>query len=187
LLAGYSYTVDAQTAAGGWITSCIDSAHIGSSTSFAYRGVCVGSANMPLNHADIIAFRVTYTRSGFPTLVATQAYDGFSSDVYIALDAPDSLTTAVAVSWSDLGGGTTYAVDVRAGGDWLRCADRNLLGSSTSYLHTGRCWSANTNVRTHKITELRVCAFDRGKTEERTCSEMKYDGRAPTVALLIKG
>jgi hypothetical protein len=186
-LPGYSYTVDAQTGAGGWITSCIDSAHIGSSTSFAYRGVCVGSANMRLNHSDIIAFRVTYTRSGFPTLVATQAYDGFSSDAYIALDAPDSLTTAVAVSWSDLGGGTTYAVDVRVGGgDWLRCADNNLLGSSTSYLHTGHCWSANASAQTHKISELRVCAFDPGKTEERMCIEAKYDGHAPTAALLIK-
>lgn len=187
LLAGYSYSVEAQTAAGAFMP-CIDAAHIGASPSFVYRGVCVGNSNFPLNHADIIAFRVTYTRAGFPTLVATQAYDGFSRDAYVTLDAPSALTTAIDVRWPDLGNKTRYAVDVRPmDGDWVSCADTNLVANGNSYVHTGRCYSAGTTVLPNKITAIRVCAFDPGREKPRACGETEYDGRASSLELSIKG
>jgi hypothetical protein len=185
-LVGYSYAVEAQTAAGAFM-KCIDSAQIGSSPGFLYRGVCVGNANFPLNHADILAFRVTYTRPGFPTLVATEAYDGFSRDAYVTLEAPDAQTTAINVAWKDLGEGLHYAVDTRlADGEWLRCADTDLVANGTSYVHTGRCWSPGVDLAPRKIIGLRVCAIDPDNGTEHACVETEYDGRASRVAFAIK-
>lgn len=186
-LPGYSYTVDAQTRAGGWITSCIDSAHIGAASEFAYRGVCVGSANFRLHHADIAAFRVTFTRPGWPTYTATQNYDGFSSDAYIALTAPGSITTALAVRWNNLGDTMKYALDVQVqGSDWIRCADQHAIGGERAYIHTGTCWSAGVAVPIRDITRLRVCALDGQTGNELGCSIPRaYNGRTPRVSLRL--
>lgn len=99
-LPGYSYSVDVQTRAGTWITSCINSAQIGNASEIIYRGTCTGASNYPLHHEDIAAFRVVYSPSlpGGTTLTATANYDGWSSDTYIALPRrhfpiPDVVTT----------------------------------------------------------------------------------------------
>jgi len=187
-LAGYTYTIDAQTAAGDWITSCIDSAAIGTATTFAYHGVCSGNGNYALNHADILAFRVVATRPGKPTYTSEpQLYDGFSSDVYLSLSAPSSVVTAVEIRWPDLGADMVYSIDVRvSGGDWLRCADRNLLGDSTSYIHTGRCWSSGANAAVSKLAAIRLCAFARDKDAPAACSEVPYSGTLPIVDVKLK-
>jgi hypothetical protein len=187
-LAGYSYAIDAQTAAGGWITSCIDSATIGAATQFAYHGTCVGSGNAALNHTDIIAFRVVATRASFPTYTSDpQPYDGFSSDVYVPLSGPHSLLTAVEIRWADLGADMVYSIDLLPlDGDWVKCADPALLGDSTSYVHTGRCWTSGASVTASKIRAIRVCAFVRGKDTPDTCGEAKFSGTVPTVVVKVK-
>lgn len=187
-LPGYSYTLDVQTRTGDWITSCIDSTQIGMFPWFVYSGVCTGAGNRSVNHADIAAFRVTYTRLGFPTYVATGNYDGFSSDAYVALSAFNSWTTALALHWNDIGNGAKYAVDVRTlGGNWIRCADENALGSEPAYLHTGRCWSAGgMTVPISNIKRIRVCAIDPQSGQDTVCSTPRsYNGHSPRVALRI--
>lgn len=184
---GYSYTIDVQTRNGDWITSCVDSAHIGTEPQFVYRGACVGAANHRLHHTDIAAFRVTYHRTGQPTYTATQSYDGFSSDAYVDLKAPGSTTTALTLRWNNVGT-TKYSVDVKVlGADWIRCADEALLANESSYLHTGSCWSAGLEVPVNKIKQLRVCAIDSKTGRGQRCSNpVSYDGQTPEVALQLK-
>lgn len=181
-LAGSVYTLDVETRAGEWIPSCIDSATIGTATRFVYHGVCVGAANRAVNHADIVAFRVTATSAGQST-IATQAYDGFSSDAYVAL--ANGATTAIAVHWNALSN-ASYAVDMLVGLNWQHCADTSVLANDTSYVHTGPCVSLGTTIAIHQISELRVCAFDRTTQQARGCGVTKYDGRASQVAVAVK-
>jgi hypothetical protein len=180
---GATYAIDIETRTGEWIPACIDAAHIGAATSFAYHGVCVGAANRAVNHADILAFRIAYTQ-GTQSLSATQAYDGFSSDAYV--DLLDATTTALAVHWNDLGN-AIYAVDVAtSSGDWLRCADPDLIANDTSYIHLGRCVSPNRAVKISSISQLRVCAFARDTGDKLPCAEAAYDGRASHVEIKLK-
>lgn len=187
-LSGYSYSIDAQTAAGGWITSCIDAATIGTASSFAYHGSCVGNNNTALNHADIIAFRVVATSSGNPTVTSDpQSYDGFSSDVYVPLTAPHSVLTAVEVRWTDLGPNTVYSLQLgTSGSEMLKCADSKLLGDSTSYVHTGRCWTAGANLPASKIRLGKLCAYQRDTGSVQTCAEVKLTGTTPIVNVNLK-
>ncbi|MEO7729665.1 MAG: hypothetical protein ABIY55_01745, partial [Kofleriaceae bacterium] len=183
---GYSYAIDAQTAAGAWITSCIDSATIGTATSFAYHGICVGSSNYALNHADIIAFRVVATQTSGPTYTSDpQLYNGFASDVYIPLTAPNSLLTAVEIRWAGVSA-AGFSIDVRGpSGDWLPCVGTAALGDSTSYLHTGLCWTSGAHAPASKIREIRLCAYALGEPKPKACSEVKYAGTAPIVDIKL--
>jgi ADYC domain len=186
-LPGYSYSIDAQTAAGGWITSCIDSAHIGTATSFAYQGFCVGNNNTALNHADIIAFRVVATSTSNPTVTSDrQSYDGFSSDVYVPLAGAHSLLTAVEFRWNDLGPKMVYSLEVGlTTSDTLTCADAKLLGDSTSYVHTGRCWSAGANAPASKIRVVKLCAYLRDSGALQGCGDAKLTGTSPIVNIKL--
>jgi hypothetical protein len=191
-LSGYTYSIDAQTAAGTWITSCIDSANIGSATSFAYQGICVGSNSYALNHADIIAFRVVATSTSNPSVTSDpQPYDGFSSDVYVPLvgpvAGPHSLITALTIRWPDLGPKMVYSIDIGLGsGDVLPCADTKLLADSTSYVHTGRCWTTGANAPASKIRVVKLCAYARDGDAPQTCGEAKLSGTTPTVDIKLK-
>jgi len=187
-LPGYNYTLDVQNRAGYWITSCIDSAQIGTAPRFVFRGECTNAGNYRINHADISAFRITYTQANQPSYTAMVDYDGFSSDAYIALDAPGSATTALALRWNNLGDRVKYALDIRMfHTDWIRCADENALGSEPSYLYTGRCWSAGMNASIRRIRQLRVCAIDSTSGQELGCSAPQfYNSRSPRVELEIK-
>jgi ADYC domain-containing protein len=181
-VAGSVYTLDVETGAGEWIPSCIASATIGTATSFAYRGVCVGAANRAVNHADIIAFRVTATTSGQSTS-ATVPYDGFSSDPYLAL--ANGTTTALAVHWNSTDN-AIYAVDVRVGLSWQPCADTSVLANDTAYVHTGRCVATGATVPVPMIGEVRVCSFDRTTHAARSCGIAAYDGKAAQVTIAVK-
>lgn len=186
-LAGYSYQLDVQTRGGEWITPCMTSAHIGATPQATYRGVCPGAHDRLVHHADIAAFRVTYTKSGSPTYVALRSYDGFSTDTYVALTAPGSTTTALAVTWNDVGGGAKYQLSVQnLGADWIQCANENVLATEPAYLHTGKCWSANnTLVRVRDITQLRVCAVGSAGQSLGCSAKVAYNGVSPQVSLTI--
>lgn len=189
MLPGYDYSIDVQTRAGDWITSCVDSAHIGKSTQFEYRGVCVGASDFLLDHANIAAFRVNYILRGQLVDTATQRYDGYSSDVYAALTTPGSATTALSIRWNYLGDNALYALDVQMPGtDWIRCADDKALANEPAYIHTGICWSAGVAAPIRDITKLRVCAIDRQSGQPLGCSHPRpFNGRTPhTVVLQIK-
>jgi ADYC domain len=186
-VAGATYTVDAQTPV-GWVNGCIDSVSIGSTPSFVFRGTCVGLSNgtYPLNHTDIVAFRVTATVPGLPPFTGTVAYDGFSSDPYVDVTAPHGLPSALAVRWTNLGAEVTYSVDLQpVGGDYVRCATTKLISNDLSYVHTGKCWSAGTTVPVTKVSLVRVCAYERGTAEPRVCREAKDDGRLSHIVLKL--
>jgi hypothetical protein len=180
-LSGATFSLDVQTRTGEWISPCLDTAQIGTASSVVFRGVCVNAANRSVTHADIAAFRINYTRFGM-TQSATQAYDGVDSDAYV--DLPGGKTTAVAVTWNEVGAGFSYAFDVRpVGGKWIACVASNLLANGLSHVHTGSCPSAGTNVKLQHTEQLRVCATRSGDEKNRVCTEVDYDGTRSHVAI----
>src|SRR5439155_16055904 len=101
-ITGATYQLDIQTRTGEWIAPCVSSL---TSASFAYAGVCPAASMRKVDHADIQTVRVTATTPVINTTVTT-AYDGIATDAY--LETAGGQATAVAMSWTDVGGGARY-------------------------------------------------------------------------------
>jgi hypothetical protein len=170
-ITGAAYTLDVQTRAGEWIAPCVASTSI-SGASFSYAGVCTAASFRKVNHADIQAFRITATTTANTTTIAVP-YDGVASDVY--LETPGGQASAVALSWTDVGGGARYRIDVKKlnGPDWLKCVDAESLNTSTSYIHTGFCPAVGGTLKLPATSGIRVCSTLRKQTQ---CAEVAYSG-----------
>jgi hypothetical protein len=174
---GASYSLDIQTRTGEWITPCLGPTVIGASSSVIYTGVCTSAAMRKVDHADIQAFRVTATTT-VGTTVGTRLYDGIDSDWYINLAGGQ--TSAVALSWNNVGGGAHYRFDVMRNGLWDKCIDADALGPITSYVHTGFCPALGTTVKLALTQGLRICALWTGHQDE-VCAEVPYGGETRAV------
>jgi len=180
LLSGGSYALDVQTKTGEWVSPCIDQPIVGGATAYVYRSVCPSAANRTVANSDVRAFRVRYTAPN-GSGAGVVAYDGAASDVYVPL--PGGQTTALTVSWNDLGPGMRYALDVDAGGALVRCADDTALGNDLSFVFTGYCPAKGGTIPIHAVKGLRLCAASDGNWEKATCVKAPYDGHQPSATL----
>jgi hypothetical protein len=181
-LPSVSYALNVQTRTGEWISPCLDATQLGSAST-VFHGVCVSAANRQVNHADIAAFQIAYTKLGV-TRYATQAYDGADTDAYI--DLPDGRTNAVAITWNEVRPGARYVLALRASGhDWVTCVDDQLLANGISYVHTGSCATTGTTVKISTIEQIRVCAVTRDG-DKLPCTEVDYDGSRSQVAIELE-
>jgi hypothetical protein len=167
-----AYQLDIQTRAGEWIAPCISAAQIGQSSSVVYTGVCTAASMRKVDRADIQAFRVTATTTT-GTTIGTRAYDGIDSDWYISLAGGQ--TSAVALSWNNVGGGARYRFDVMRNGLWDKCVDASQLGPSTSYVHNAFCPAVGL-VKLSITQALRICAVWMSRGQDEVCAEVPYNG-----------
>jgi hypothetical protein len=182
LLGAGSYALDVQTKTGAWVTPCIDQSVLGGATAYVYRGVCPSAANRTVANSDVRAFRVRYTAQNGSGAVVVP-YDGAASDVYVPL--PGGQTTALTVSWNEVGPTMRYALDVDAGGGLVRCADDTVLGNDLSFVFTGYCPTKGGAIPIGTVKTLRLCAASDGNWKTATCGNVPYDGRQPSVALRL--
>jgi len=182
LLGGGSYALDVQTKTGAWVSPCIDAPVVGNAASYVYHGICPSAANRTVANSDVRAFRVRYSaQSGSGAVVVP--YDGAASDVYVPL--PGGQTTALTVSWNDVGPTSRYALDVDAGGGLVRCADDTVLGNDLSFVFTGYCPTKGGTIPIGAVKTLRLCAAADGNWGNATCAQATYDGHQPAATLSI--
>jgi hypothetical protein len=167
-----TYQLDIQTRTGEWVAPCISAAQIGQSSSVAYTGVCTAASMRKVDRAEIQAFRITATTTT-GTTVGTRLYDGVDSDWYISLAGGQA--SAVALHWTNVGGGARYRFDVMRNGLWDKCVDSSQLGPSTSYVHNGFCPAVGL-VKLSITQALRICAVWMTRGQDEVCAEVPYTG-----------
>ena len=184
----YTYSLAVETRVGGWIT-CIDANLIGAAPSVTFDGTCPSAGNAVINHSDVIAFRVTYTK-GTSIYIAEQPYDGFSSDVYVGPltgtpNPPPTALTALKVTWSSVSDRSVYTVSLESGGKLTVCAGPDAVANDTSYLHLGTCPLDGTDIKISTITLIQVCAVDRDTHDKQGCAKAKWDRKSPSIQLKL--
>jgi len=171
----FLYALDVETRAGEWISGCIPST-TGGVTSAVFNGLCGTRA---VNHADVIAFRVTASLLAQPSVVSEASYDGYASDAYVPITG--SPQSALALHWNALPG-VQYAIDFSLGGIWVRCDDGQQLANDTSYVHVQECYAGGPSAKLGQVRAARVCAVKNGV--DVSCAEQPYAGE-PSLSFAL--
>lgn len=178
--AGATYNYDVQDRQGRWITGCLG-ATPQAVRSARFTGECPGSHGH-VNHADVIAFRVTGTLGGTPFTSDAVPYDGFASDVYVPFASTKPWAQAVQWKAQDK---ARYRLWFDEGGGYKLCADTAQLGRDTSYLHIKECYFEGSTVELANIRRVMVCSVD-DNGKELGCGEADWDSLAPAIAVDIR-
>jgi hypothetical protein len=179
-LPGCEYSLDLKPLGKPWVGPCVSVAHLGSSLSWAYHGVCA-DGDVVIRKEELEAVRVFYSQqgSGVWNQYEEVAYDGYSDD--LAITIPGGQTDLVTVRWNELQAGAEYSLDVKPMGQpWLApCVGAGVVGTDLEVDFEGTCVSganAGTSVALSDVEQIRICSAVGGNWSNATCATVDYDG-----------